>query len=52
MESSGGTSGNVSNRRDDSGITFQRVWELTEESDDVHVFGPNDKELQKSRRVR
>jgi hypothetical protein len=28
------------------------VWELTEESDDVHVFGPNDKDLQKSRRAR
>ena len=47
MECSGGFS-----RKDDTGITFQRVWELTEESDEVHVFGPNDKDLQKSRRAR
>ena len=44
-------SGGFSNRPE-SGITFQRVWELTEESDQVHVFGPNDKDLQKSRRAR
>ena len=46
------STGSGFSRKDDTGINFQRVWELTEESDDVHVFGPNDKDLQKSRRAR